>query len=74
MGERRRGTNTWNPSLWLAASSVADIVIASILAVVGIAMTPLPPLVVLGTLAAAVAFTFLLDVVKVPVVARLRIA
>ncbi len=32
------------PSLWLAVSSVADVVIASPLAVGGIAMTPLPPL------------------------------
>ena len=46
------------PSLWLAASSVADILIASVLAVGGIAMTPLPVWVVAGTLAAAVAFAF----------------
>ena len=62
------------PSLWLAASSVADILIASTLAVGGIAMTPLPALVVAGTLAAAAAFAFVLDMVKVPVFARLGIA
>ena len=62
------------PSLWLVASSVADMLIASILAVGGIAMTPLPALVVAGTLAAAAAFAFVLDMVKVPVFARLRIA
>jgi H+-transporting ATPase len=55
------------PSLWLAASSVADIAIASTLAVGGIAMARLPPLLVAGTLAAAVAFAFVLDFVKVPV-------
>ena len=62
------------PSLWLAVSSVADIVIASALAVSGIAMTSLPPLVVAGTLAAAAAFAFVLDLVKIPVFARLGIA
>ncbi len=62
------------PSLWLAASSVADVLIASILAVGGIAMAPLSALVVAGTLAAASVFAFALDMVKVPVFARLRIA
>jgi H+-transporting ATPase len=61
------------PSLLLAVSSVADIAIASTLAVDGIAMTPLPPLLVAGTLAAAAAFAFVLDFVKVPVFARLGI-
>jgi len=62
------------PSSWLAASSVADVLIASVLAVGGIAMTPLPALAVAGTLAAAATFAFVLDVVKVPVFARLGIA
>ena len=71
--ERRHLWGT-RPSLWLALSSVADIVIASTLAVGGIAMTSLPPLMVAGTLSAAVAFAFVLDLVKVPVFARLGIA
>ena len=62
------------PSPWLVVSSVADIMIASALAVGGIAMTALPPPVVGGTLAAAAAFAFVLDLVKVPVFARLGIA
>jgi H+-transporting ATPase len=62
------------PSLWVAVSSVADIVIASTLAVAGIAMTPLPALVLAGTLGAAVVFTVVLDAVKVPVFVRLEIA
>jgi H+-transporting ATPase len=72
----RQRRHLWGirPSLWLAVSSVADIAIASTLAVGGIAMTPLPPLLVAGTLAAAAAFAFVLDFVKVPVFARLRIA
>jgi H+-transporting ATPase len=62
------------PSPWLAASSAADILIASILAVGGIAMTPLPVLTIACTLAAAAAFAFVLDMAKVPVFARLGIA
>jgi len=61
------------PSLWLLLSSVADLLIASTLAVGGIAMTPLPAWVVAGTLAAAIIFAFLLDLVKVPVFQRLKI-
>src|ERR1700677_1197041 len=61
------------PSIWLLVSSVADLLIASTLAVAGIAMAPLPATVVAGTLAAAVAFAVLLDLVKVPVFRRLKI-
>ena len=72
----RQRRHLWGsrPSLWLAVSSVADVLIASILAVGGIAMAPLPASMVAGTLAAAVALTFVLDVVKVPVFARLGIS
>jgi H+-transporting ATPase len=72
----RQRRHLWGsrPSLWLAVSSVADILIASILAVGGIAMTPLPALTVAGTLAAAMALTFFLDAVKIPVFARLGIS
>ena len=71
--ERRR---LWSsrPSFWLAMSSVADISIASTLAVCGIVMTPLPITVVAGTLAAAVVFAFVVDAAKVPVFGRLGIA
>jgi len=70
--ERRR---LWSsrPSFWLVVSSVADLIIASTLAIAGIAMTPLPALVVSGTLAAAIAFTVILDLAKVPLFARLGI-
>jgi H+-transporting ATPase len=71
----RQRRHLWGigPSLWLAVSSVADIAIASALAVGGIAMAPLPASLVAGTLAAAAAFAFVLDFVKVPVLARLGI-
>ena len=68
--ERRHLWGT-RPSLLLGASSVVDIAIASTLAVGGIAMTPLPALLVAGTLVAAALFAFVLDFVKVLVFARL---
>jgi H+-transporting ATPase len=71
----RERRHLWSsrPSIWLLLSSVADLLIASTLAVAGIAMTPLPAWVVAGTLAAAVVFAILLDLVKVPVFQRLEI-
>jgi H+-transporting ATPase len=71
--ERRR---LWSsrPSSWLIASSVIDLLIASILAIGGIAMEPLPISAVFGTLALAVAFAILLDFVKIPILRRLNIA
>ena len=72
----RQRRHLWGsrPSLWLAASSVADVTIAATLAIGGFAMTPLPTLAMAGTLVAASVFAFVLDAVKVPVFARLRIA
>jgi H+-transporting ATPase len=71
----RERRHLWSsrPSIWLLLSSVADLLIASTLAVGGIAMAPLPAWVVAATLAAAVAFAVLLDLVKVPVFRRLKI-
>jgi H+-transporting ATPase len=71
--ERRR-LGSARPSPWLVGSSVVDVLIAATLATCGIAMTPLPILVVGGTLVAAVVFAFILDFVKVPVFNRLNIA
>ena len=71
--ERRR-LGSVRPSFWLLGSSVVDLLIASTLAICGIAMTPLPVFVVGGIFAAAVVFGFLLDFAKVPVFNRLRIA
>jgi H+-transporting ATPase len=61
------------PSLWVAVSSLADISIATVLSVGGIAMAPLPFKIVAGTLVAAAIFAFVLDAVKVPVFRRLQI-
>ncbi len=72
----RERKHLWSsrPSAWLLASSVADILIASVLAFAGVAMTALSPAIVGVTFAAAVALALVLDLVKVPVFARLSIA
>ena len=71
--ERQR-LGSARPSRWLLGSSVVDVLIASTLATCGIAMTPLPIVIVGGILVAAAVFACLLDVAKVPVFKRLRIA
>jgi len=60
-----------SPSLMLALASIADIAIGAVLAVNGIAMARLPASIVAATLAAAVVFSFVLDLVKVPIFAHL---
>ena len=72
----RERRHLWSsrPSIWLLISSAVDLLIASTLAVKGIAMTPLPAWVVGGTIAAAAFFAIILDFVKVPVFRRLSIA
>ena len=62
------------PSRWLVLSSVADVLIASTLALCGIVMTALPIILVAGILAAAVAFALIADVAKFPILSRVRIA
>jgi H+-transporting ATPase len=65
---------TMRPSNWLVVSSIADLVIASTLAIAGIAMAPLPAWLVAGTLLAAVVLASALDMIKVPLFARLRLS
>ena len=71
--ERRR---LWSsrPSIWVIVSSVGDLLIASVLAIAGIAMTALPVAMVAGAVVAAVLFAVLLDFIKVPLFRRLRIS
>jgi H+-transporting ATPase len=61
------------PSRWLVGSSVIDLLIASTLAIFGIAMAPVPAAVVGVTLVAAAAFAFVVDFAKVPLFRRLGI-
>ena len=62
------------PTIWLVSSSVADILIISTLATRGIAMAPLPLSVLACEFAAAIVFGLILDAVKIPVFARLKIS
>jgi H+-transporting ATPase len=62
------------PTVWLVASSVADILIISTLAIRGIAMAPLPVPVLACEFGAAIVFGLILDGVKIPVFARLGIS
>jgi H+-transporting ATPase len=70
--ERQR-IGSCRPSRWLVGSSVVDVLIASTLAIGGIAMAPLSILAAGGTLAAAAVFAFIVDFAKVPVFRRLGI-
>ena len=62
------------PTIWLVLSSVADLLIISTLATCGIAMAPLPVSVLAAEFAAAVIFGLILDGVKIPVFAHLKIS
>jgi H+-transporting ATPase len=70
----RRRLWSSRPSRWVVGSSVVDLLIASMLATYGIAMTPLPVFVVGGILVAAAVFAFVVDFAKVPVFKCLKIA
>jgi H+-transporting ATPase len=71
----RERRHLWSsqPSKWLILSSVADLSIASTLAIAGIAMAALPVPIVIGVFAAGIVFAVILDLVKVPVFRRLGI-
>jgi H+-transporting ATPase len=62
------------PTKLLVGSSIADILFISVLANRGIAMAPLSPQVLIIEFAAAIAFGLLLNIVKIPVFARLKIS
>jgi H+-transporting ATPase len=63
-----------HPSRWLVLSSIADLGSALTLAGCGWLMMPLPIWVLGSVLAAAVVFVFALDLLKVSVFGRLKIA
>ena len=70
----RQHLGSCRPSPLLVGCFALDLLIASTLATCGIAMSPLPILVVGGTLVAAAVFAFLVDFAKVPLFKRLKIA
>ena len=61
--ERLHLWNSW-PSRWMMLSSLADLAIIATLSLNGILMSPLPPAILAGLLAAAIMFAFVLDAVK----------
>jgi H+-transporting ATPase len=71
--ERRR---LWSlrPSRWLVLSSAGDLLLSSLLAIFGLLMAPLSWVVVGSVLGAAVLFGVLLNLVKLPLFARLQIS
>jgi H+-transporting ATPase len=70
----RRIWSSPHPSRWVVLSSVADVLIAATLAACGWLMVPLPLWIVSSVIAGAIAFAFVLDLVKVSVFSRLKIA
>jgi H+-transporting ATPase len=73
--ERQHLWSSW-PSKWLIISSAVDLTLISLLAISGVLMRPLAIAIaiVAGLLAAAVIFSFLLDLLKVALFRRLDIA
>jgi len=69
----RRHLWSTRPSRWLVLSTSVDLLIASAMAGLGIAMTAIPWPLILATLGAAALFAFLIDFAKVPIFARLKI-
>jgi H+-transporting ATPase len=72
----RERQHLWNsrPGKWLIISSAVDLTLISLLSVNGVLMRPLALAIVAGLLAAAVIFSLLLDLLKVALFRRLRIA
>ncbi len=62
------------PTVWLVMSSIADVLIISVLATRGLAMAPLSMSVVACEFAAAIAFFLILGILKTPVFARLGLS
>jgi H+-transporting ATPase len=71
----RERRHLWSsrPGHWVMISSGADIIVAAVLALAGIAMSALPIFLVVGALGTAAVFAMLLDVLKVAAFRRLKI-
>jgi H+-transporting ATPase len=72
----RERRHLWSsrPSTWVIVASIGDVLIISALAISGIAIHPLSAKIVACALCAAVAFAFLLDLIKFPLFKRFQIA
>jgi H+-transporting ATPase len=73
MRERR---HCWSlrPSRWLVISSGVDVLTSTLLATFGILMAPLALSVVAGVFGASIAFGVVLDVVKIPLFAHVKLS
>jgi H+-transporting ATPase len=71
----RERQHLWSsrPGKWLILSSVVDLALISMLALKGILMAPLPVPILAGLFIAAIAFSFVLDTVKLAAFRRLQI-
>ena len=71
-----RSPHLWGlrPSFWLVLSSIAHVLSISTLALLGIAMPPLPIAVIVGEFGAAIVFGVIMDLVKIPVYTRLSVS
>jgi H+-transporting ATPase len=74
VARERRHLWSSRPGPWLIASSFVDIVLFSTLAILGILMTRLPGLVVVGVFGAAIILALMLDAVKIVLFRRLAVA
>ena len=72
----RERLHLWSssPSNWLIFSTILDISIASALAMGGYLMSPLSPFIIISTLLSSIAFGLVLDLVKMPLFARLSLS
>jgi H+-transporting ATPase len=74
MARERRHLWSSRPGVWLLASSVVDLTIISTLSIKGFLMAPLSIAIVASLFAAVCVLAVVLDVVKVILFARLKIA
>jgi H+-transporting ATPase len=72
VNRQRQQVRFSRPSVWVLGSSIIDIVIASVLATFGIAMSPLSMSMVGAILTFAVIFAFIMNLIKVPMIRRLQ--
>jgi H+-transporting ATPase len=72
----RTRSRMWSPppSVWVVLASAADLAIASVMAGGGIAMARLPLFLIAGLAGVATVFAFAVDLLKVPMFRRLKIA
>ncbi len=68
----RERSHLWRsrPSRWMLLSSAADLVVVSLLAMRGLLMAPLPPVVVGALFGAVLLYLFLIDFLKIAILRR----